>query len=177
MDTTKKYIAMCEKAKEMQIELHKWSLDTHLYKYGIDWRSQGYCAKHKHLLTEGYDGDTECSGFQKIRKAPHKGGWNAAEEERRYREDDCRGNSDKFWIVLPRQDQLQEMVIPNKKDLEILYYSSYPKKPYRFTIWYSFNKSYESDFFASLEQLWLAFVMREKYSKIWIKGEWRKKND
>lgn len=28
------------------------------------------------------------------------------------------------------------------------------------------------DYANSMEQLWLAFVMKEKYSKQWIKGEW-----
>ena len=75
----------------------------------------------------------------------------------------CR--SDKYtW--LPRQDQLQNMVI-------------FPDHPYyqigRFNVtideWC--DKNYLASG-ASMEQLWLAFVMKEKYNKVWNGEEWIK---
>jgi len=64
---------------------------------------------------------------------------------------------DTIW--LPRQDQLQEMVgqpysRPSKQLRELAEFS---------------DEGHPS---ASFEQLWLAFVMKEKYGKTW-KGEWK----
>jgi len=70
--------------------------------------------------------------------------------ERWYRIEDC--------IWLPRQDQLQEMV--------------------EGTIYEKLGKLYREivamDFYPcdSAEQLWLAFVMREKYGKVWDGEKW-----
>ena len=80
------------------------------------------------------------------------------------------------FILLPCQDQLQEMVEnsgiePNKygNTFWIL------QKFYRFVkngegYWHSFeNCPYPTP---SMEQLWLAFVMHEKYQKYWTGNEW-----
>jgi len=73
-------------------------------------------------------------------------------------------------IWLPRQDQLQEIV---------LYKNS--TEPIRNRILWLIGdfrdyciKLYQSKpaFFNSMEQLWLAFVMKENYDKIWYKDEW-----
>ena len=65
-------------------------------------------------------------------------------------------------VWLPRQDQLQEMVIP---------------KP--FFDWRNVLSFFDDfidwdnlDTFGSMEQLWLAFVMKEKFNKTWD-GEWK----
>ncbi len=72
-------------------------------------------------------------------------------------------------IFLPRQDQLQEMV-----------------KDRLFHIWGGMNDLYMTAStgnkdchtvgkrFMSMEQLWLAFVMKEKFGKVWSNGEWIK---
>ena len=66
-----------------------------------------------------------------------------------------------WW--LPRQDQLQEMV---KKEGNI----------WDFNRW--FYKKTEGEItkyylqFTSMEQLWLALVMKEKHNKIWNNGNW-----
>ena len=64
-------------------------------------------------------------------------------------------------IWLPRQDQLQEMAEYRSigKNLELLS-----------EFW---NTKYCYDNFTTMEQLWLAFVMSEKYSKKWIDDEWK----
>jgi hypothetical protein len=77
------------------------------------------------------------------------------------------GIADKiFW--LPRQDQLQEIVLPTLKyqDTEHLLRA--------FNEWDFSEKGYEpySRLLTSMEQLWLAFVMKEKYNKIWNGEEW-----
>jgi len=67
-------------------------------------------------------------------------------------------------VWLPRQDQLQEMVIEK--------YAT----PWDLTIAFSNvlmadNASY-FDNFDSMEKLWLAFIMLEKRKKKWKDGEW-----
>ncbi len=67
-------------------------------------------------------------------------------------------------VWLPRQDQLQEMVIEK--------YAT----PWDLTIAFSNvlmadNASY-FDNFDSMEKLWLAFIILEKHKKKWKDGEW-----
>ena len=63
---------------------------------------------------------------------------------------------DSVW--LPRQDQLQEMVeLPLKETI------------YRFSLWAMFYANQ----FTSMEQLWLAFVLKEKYNKVWDGETWQ----
>ena len=65
-------------------------------------------------------------------------------------------------IWLPRQDQLQEMVIPE------------PFRDWRNVL--SFFDDFidwdNLDEYGSMEQLWLAFVMKEKYNKVWDGEKW-----
>ena len=68
------------------------------------------------------------------------------------------------FLWLPRQDQLQEMIsiYPTQFRAD----SSVP--------WHSFladDITVEGKF-DSMEQLWLAFVMKEKYNKVWNGEEW-----
>ncbi len=67
-------------------------------------------------------------------------------------------------VWLPRQDQLQEMVIEKYAtpwDLAIAFSN----------VLMGDNASY-FDNFDSMEKLWLAFVMLEKRKKKWKDGEW-----
>ena len=62
---------------------------------------------------------------------------------------------DHLW--LPRQDQLQEMLswkFPNK---------------FRYIVFVFFRDNKQ---FTSMEQFWLAFVMKEKYGKTWNGEDW-----
>jgi len=66
-------------------------------------------------------------------------------------------------IFIPRQDQLQEMV----------------GEEYAINLLYQFHQYYNTKYREipgnwSVEQLWLAFVMKEKYNKIWVDGNWVK---
>ena len=63
-------------------------------------------------------------------------------------------------IWLPRQDQLQEMV---KSDTII-----------NWDFYHFINDGLTDylDYFNSMEQLWLAFVMKEKYNKTWNGEDW-----
>lgn len=81
-------------------------------------------------------------------------------------------------IQLERQDQLQEMVneIPEypKHIINRLYdFADFVhKKPYLPKRFKDIEKDEACHFFASMEQLWLAFVMKEKYSKVWDGKNW-----
>ena len=123
MDTSKKYIKMCEKAKEIQ---KNWS-----GKVGdLAWRGKLFLPIKNAC---GYITDVN---FKKDKE-----------------------------IWLPRQDQLQEMIY------------THPERFFRFYEFlqkhYFYNaKSFNSIKDYSMEQLWLAFVMKEKYNKIWNGKEW-----
>ncbi len=79
-------------------------------------------------------------------------------------------------IPIYRQDQLQEMVKEYIKKQELQY-------SYLWNLWLSFsefvmNESYGvndkniTDVFTSMEQLWLAFVMKIKYNRVWNGEDW-----
>jgi len=77
------------------------------------------------------------------------------------------------WLWLPRQDQLQDMVKGFESDSLTLqykfmewcipYFSAKGKYIYQ---WYVVSKT-------SMEQLWLAFVMKELYNKVWGGENWK----
>ena len=70
-------------------------------------------------------------------------------------------------IWLPRQDQLQE-ICPYK----------YPEYVFRFYDFLQKEFIYKDEWICldsfSMEQLWLAFVMKEKWNKIWDGQNWVK---
>ena len=79
---------------------------------------------------------------------------------------------DKVQVWLPRQDQLQEMLDYRKIGLNYPVKSGWltPLPPTLMAI-QDFLKS--SWVWESWEQLWLAFVMYEKYNKTWDGEDWK----
>lgn len=67
-------------------------------------------------------------------------------------------------IWLPRQDQLQEMVRAS--------YSNLDEFVYLFWGWITTKCPEKILGLTSMEQLWLAFVMKEKFNKVWNGEEW-----
>ena len=165
MDTSKEYIKMCEKAEEIQkpwkpIEGDVWACPCKacvnrnakvniVSDYDID-------ALNKRDLTRVYPAYAQTVRFCGGDFADH---FNQAREA-------------SVW--LPRQDQLQEMVGINQYGSGGLCIWFYPDK--------SCSLGYEDrdrDFISivqceSMEQLWLAFVMKEKYRKTWNGKKWNK---
>jgi len=129
MDTSKEYIKMCEKAKEIQ-------------KIG--------------KISKGW------SGIFRIGEYIYFGVWgghNGVEDvaER--------------IIWLPRQDQLQEMVDYDLTNRCVEFYCFVSG---RVPLTNEIINAGQLHKFTSMEQLWLAFVMKEKYNKIWNGKDWEK---
>lgn len=72
-----------------------------------------------------------------------------------------------YDIWLPRQDQLQEM-LRGKYDIRTMCWD--------FNGFLGGRRAGYSMKFNSMEQLWLAFVMLEKYNKIWNGMDWEINN-
>jgi len=68
-------------------------------------------------------------------------------------------------IWLPSQEQLQDMVIIEYKHFYALLDV--------FHMW-SIQPTLDRNLIESMEQLWLAFVMKEKYNKVWNGEDWGK---
>ena len=142
MDTTPKYIKMCEKAEEIQ---KGWKP-----KAGDFYAWAGHTVRKEGTVIIGvvkyYDPSTNLiHGMQTM-------------AERRHRLD---------VICLFRQDQLQEMV-----GIESRYQLLHKFDMFYHNLYIDFVSVDAS--FTSMEQLWLAFVMKEKFNKIWDdkKEEW-----
>jgi len=72
-------------------------------------------------------------------------------------------------IWLPRQDQLQDMIANKFVDyVRDIKFNSTLSLMYNF--WKFVDDECEDSF--SIERAWLAFVMKEKYNKIWNGKEW-----
>ncbi len=156
MDTSKTYIKMCEKAEEIQAG-HKW-------EYG-DWLIVEHGLFQIGTATFDYDmGDGT--------KPPIRSELPIATIQK----DDLEGSTFTGKLIwLPRQDQLQAMV-RGEKHMHLL--------AYEFAAYFHGtvdplyqeigrdNFTVDSD--NSMEQMWLAFVMKVKFGKVWIGEEWVK---
>jgi len=74
------------------------------------------------------------------------------------------------FFVLFQQDQLQEMVEFTKQGISNCVYR------YALNSLYNFANE-QMDRFSSWEQLWLAFVMKEKHGKVWNGEGWVKERE
>ena len=143
MDTSEQYIKMCEKAEEIQ----------GVAKRGDDWHPHDYWYFPAGSKNEyGYSSEAEIAVIGDAEDCGHCLSYY------------CDQLPDAIW--LPRQDQLQEMIYPHEgRDYSPLFeLDSWHEKIFR-------NKKY-FDGFASYEQIWLAYVMFEKYGKVWNGGTW-----
>ncbi len=172
MDTSKTYIKMCEKAEEIQ-ELKRCPRSTIPHRDetkvmpGDVFYCKGSMSGDYYVGPDFSEGDIFVSGEVSCVHMDYPDA-HIRKDESRYSYDDAP------LIWLPRQDQLQEMVINNPfkgllnmhfffadffydETMEEVGCGSQPIEPQKFT---------------SMEQLWLAFVMKEKYNKAWNGKEW-----
>lgn len=150
MDTSETYIKMCEKAEEIQrqkfFRVATYFQDLYATGDWFSWNDKRACPE---------------SGV----KQSFDDGW-----------------SKEFWefpsssVWLPRQDQLQEMVLPNpnEKDAwgDLIEYDL--KTDHAFWLAKRFTDSIQEKKYSqqSMEQLWFTFVMKEKYNKTWDGEKW-----
>lgn len=136
MDTSKEYIDMCRKAKEIQskpiIEKNCFGISLHEETIGEEVFGEIDNNKGYYRFWGVY-----CDNVQFVGTIP----------------DEC--------IFLPRQDQLQKMI-----DIDVI----------TMCTWFDeFVTNHYSELFnndTSMEQLWLAFVMSERYQKYWNGKTW-----
>ncbi len=158
MDTSKEYIKMCEKAEEIQ---KLWEP-----KFGDFITPAIQCLRRK--TTPRYIQVVIAYGPKDIfrKKSPiviRAGNPNQTR--------DTKYKNDKLW--LPRQDQLQKMIklidYGLNDCIKILDDGSYAIGSY------DGDGCFEGYVYGNtMEQLWLAFVMKEKYDKVWDGKEWIK---
>lgn len=165
MDTTPEYIKMAEKATEIQKLRHPKEM-VHFacfpFEDGDFVFVNGYCVSGDgevivmggesfsiyYYHPEGEDGhlDLNSMGF-------------------------CEGDGGKIddAVWLPRQDQLQKMIIGRGgRESRIVVHESL----YRFSYSNYKKGAHPTNIFDTQEQLWLAFVMKEKYGKVWNGTDW-----
>lgn len=156
MDTSEDNIKKCEKAQEMQ----KLRPQEHSYIPDLFW------SKHRSVT---------CTVCEADDKWDHPV-WNndskycsvcGSELTETYNWSLTTGNygsliTTQNHIWLPRQDELQRMLIPSP-------YRDYRNLLSFFFDWIDWDNLPAS---SSMEQLWLDFVMKEKYGKIWNGDDW-----
>ena len=155
MDTTETYIKMCEKAEEIQP-----CLDD---KDGVGgtWVSS-LILYHTAPMNQPHnrDGYYHVTDEVAVRRCEQCGN-----------EDDYIKSSRAIW--LPRQDQLQEMVFGTGQTWEGMAIVGQAQTILDFgnELW-SESEKVRTAVPQTWEQLWLAFVMKEKYQKIWNDEDW-----
>lgn len=167
MDTDEKYIKMCEQAQEIQ------QMRTHapikngerVFNYNFE---DGDCF----YTEDDYDGTHTIEVLGTTIYNPYL----VHDESTHYIDisqvgyDEGAGYRAKKLVWLPRQDQLQKMIEPSGLSNYLLYrfwdFLTHEKGQYAFNVY--------ARGFNTMEQLWFAFVMYDKYKKVWdvTKEEW-----
>ena len=155
MDTSKKYVKMCEHAIEVQGQHRKKEDDLFFHRSYIK------------ILASRLPGNHGCDTFLE------------RHNEYNYKSKIRPKEWNDYCIWLPRQDQLQDIYwnerhsyIEKATDAEVLdlYFDSL-KECYDLREEY-IQEGYDYDHLKTMEQLWLAFVMKENYNKIWNGEDW-----
>jgi len=153
MDTSQMRVTMCEKAEELQM-LWKPGVGDWFYKRdGIGFGLWLICKIEEGILL--------CSG-ERMSQPP----FNRQFVEFRVPEQ---------YIWLPRQDQLQEMV-KFEHDRQGGTRLTIGEMVTKIDIFYFRDEPIYSKQFISMEQLWLAFLMKQKYNKVWNGEDWGKQH-
>lgn len=161
MDTSETYIKMCEKAEEIQKLWKPAGGDFLVY----DYRGTTKTSREFEKKVWGDDDKTweriEILCYQPSELKDWFISTTGEESIIKSSQDLTR----EHCIWLPRQDQLQEMVYAQGNNIDTNLAEAISQ-------FYHFSMDKYRQSFTSMEQLWLAFVMREKYSKVWDGEEW-----
>jgi len=116
---------------------------------------------------------------QELKEQPCEGDYYFDSDDKEYK---CQGRMGEVYfdltkkIKLYEQDQLQEMIGDYLSCFEIIdrFICSDVENEKWEGIFDSTIIQYRDfrDYFHSMEQLWLAFVMKEKYNKVWNGSDW-----
>jgi len=147
MDFTNRYAMMCQKATEIQ---EHWVpkpcdfiIDHEDVKGGF-----GFCSPAASItqVVDSYIG------------APDS-------EDYKHESEHLKKNS--FW--LPRQGQLQKIIEPDDSKVHSIITKVIKSQYYDFS-----KKAHDAApmIFYSMEQLWLAYVIKERYNKTWNEEDW-----
>ncbi len=184
MDTSEIFIKQCEKATEIQeLFIQKFKQENEEPYPNL---TRGYWFSPKYNLDIGERGKwikTDLQDREVVRGQCYCVG-------------DFRGWGSEYWcdgqasledpeliIWLPCQDQLQEMCKPYLENKYGRYAETFEDLFLRFSQFWAGEESegfYNGEIkdygskFNSMEQLWLAFVMENKYGKVWNDMDWVK---
>jgi hypothetical protein len=147
MDATNRYTMMCQKASEIQ---NLWQPKQCDFIINLEDLEEGlsFCRQGESLVqvVDMYYQDHESSEYQQ----------------------ECQDLSENsLW--LPRQDQLQKIIEPDNSKIYAIIAKVIE------TQYFDFSKNIfvaATDIFYSMEQLWLGYIMKEKYNKMWNEEEW-----
>lgn len=158
MNTSKEYIDMCRKAVEIQ---EAWKpTEGDLVWHNADHRKESgdirqFC-QSLHILINGDRAEGRCP---KMLHCSILGIFNL---------EDVKKPGPKHIIWLPKQDQLQEMISSEWYKIWNIqsHFMKFAGGEYPFYPYCSLSH------FHSMEQLWLAFIMKEKFNKYWDGKNW-----
>jgi hypothetical protein len=147
MDFTNRYAMMCQKAAEIQ---ERWIPKP--CDFMID-----------HADVEG--GFGVCSPAASIVQVVDS--YIGAQDSEDYKNESEHLKKNSFW--LPQQGQLQKIVEPDDAKIHSIMTKVIESQYFEFT---------KGDYvaaprkFYSMEQMWLAYIMKEKYGKTWNEEDW-----
>jgi hypothetical protein len=147
MDATNRYAMMCQQAEEIQ---NLWIP-----------KQCDFIINHEDLE----EGLSFCKPAESMVQVVDM--YYEAQDGEKFRQEQEGLKNNALW--LPRQDQLQKIIEPDNarvysimsKVMEMQYHD------------YSKNAMVTApELFYSMEQLWLAYIMKEKFHKVWNEEEW-----
>lgn len=149
MDTTPEYIKMCEKATEIQALAKSLPMHENNGEYVCTYEgTKSFCPKCGSWVHQDYCG--WCGKKKKEEDAVFLS----------YRNSVPQPIEEFGYIWLPRQDQLQEILKYQLGGMIMLFHEWIEKSVFP-------DNTHDS-----MEQLWLAFVMKELHNKVWNGEEW-----
>lgn len=147
MDLTNRYIIMCHKAEDIQNAWRPRQCDFIIEQGTVD---------------EGLSFCKQGAGEVRVAELYYE------DPESQEYEQECEELKN-MAVWLPRQDQLQCMIEPDESKVYLIIDNVLSAR-YR-----DFSKDTDIEanrMFHSMEQLWLAYVMKVHFSKVWNEVEW-----
>ena len=149
MDATNRYAMMCQQAEEIQ---HLWSP-----------KQCDFIINHEDLE----EGLSFCRSAESIVQVVNM--YYEEKDSEQYQQECEDLKEQALW--LPRQDQLQKIIEPDNARVYSLTSIVMERQYHDYT---KNAMGIAPELFYSMEQLWLAYIMKEKFHKVWNEEEWVK---